>query len=107
MLAELIDELTPQLVRRIVPRLPDQTPAWEGHVEGILSQLVATLRQGRVDASGYEVRLTLDAGVESFLHIMGVVESAVYDLLDERRVTPPAREMRLLAAWFATLRDKT
>ena len=107
MLAELIEELTPQLVRRIVPRLPEQTPAWEGHVEGILSQIVAALRQAHVDASGCDVKLTFTADVESFLRVIGVVEGVVYDALDERRVTPAVREMRLLAAWFMAVRDKT
>ncbi|HWE29280.1 MAG TPA: ATP-binding protein, partial [Polyangia bacterium] len=92
---------------RIVTRLPEQTSAWEGHVEGILSQVVAALRQGHVDASSCDVKLTLNADVESFLRIVGIVESAVYDMLDERRVAPPALEMRLLAAWFAAVRDKT
>ena len=107
MLAEWIEELTPQLVRRIVPRLPEQTPAWEGHVEGILLQLVTALREGQVDASGCDVKLTFATGVESFLHVIGVVEGVVYDALEERRVTPAAREMRLLAAWFMAVRDKT
>ncbi|MCU1283278.1 MAG: multi-sensor signal transduction histidine kinase, partial [bacterium] len=107
MLAALIEELTPQMVRRIVPRLREQTPAWEGHVEGILLQIVTALRQGHVDASGCDVKLTFTAGVESFLQVIGVVESVVYDTIDERRATPAVREMRLLAAWFMAVRDKT
>ncbi len=107
MLAEFIEELTPQLVRRIVARLPEQTSAWEGHVEGVLSQLVAALRLRHVDSSGSEFKLTLTPDVESFLRLLDVVESVVYDTLDERRAAPPVREMQLLASWFAAVRDTT
>src|SRR4051812_45520122 len=107
MLAALMEELTAQMVRRIVPRLHEQTPAWEGHVEGILLQIVTSLRQGHVDGSECDVTPTFIAGVESFLQVMGVVESVVYDTIDEGRGMPAVREMRLLAAWFAAVRDKT
>src|SRR3954468_11591869 len=107
MLAALMEELTPQMVRRIVPRLGEQTPAWEGHVEGILLQIVTALRHGHVDGSDCDVTPTFTAGVESFLQVIGVVESVVYDTIDEGRVTPAVREMRLLAAWFTAVRDET
>jgi PAS domain S-box-containing protein len=105
MLGELIEELTPQLVRRIVGRLPEQTPAWEGHVQGFLTELVAALRQGDVEVSGCDSRLSITADIEPFLRLLGVVESVVYEALDERGVTAPAREMRVLAAWFSEVRE--
>ena len=105
MLAEWIEELTPQLVRRIVPRLPEQTSAWEGHAQGFLTDLLAALRQGEVEVASCDSRLNINADIEPFLRILGVVENVVYETLDERGVAPPAREMRVLAAWFSALRE--
>jgi PAS domain S-box-containing protein len=105
MLGEWIEELTPQLVRRIVARLPDQTSVWAGHVEGFLTQLLGVLRRGEVEVEGCDTKLNITADVEPFLRILAVVEAVVYETLDERGVTAPAREMRVLAAWFSAVRE--
>jgi PAS domain S-box-containing protein len=113
MLAELLEELSPQLVRRMqtkvaaapAPRVARVPVERSGE---LVRQLIAALRAERVGKLSCALPIGTDS--EPFLLMLGALEECVYDALDEHSVAMPAREARLLARWFgaaaeAALRD--
>ncbi|MCU1282114.1 MAG: multi-sensor signal transduction histidine kinase, partial [bacterium] len=113
MLAELLEELTPQLVRRVQARIaassdPERAPARSAveRSSELLQQLVATLRGQRIHTASCESHSSIGLDVEPFLRTLRLLKECVYDAIEERGISIPAREVRLVADWFGGLNDK-
>src|SRR5258706_10346303 len=96
MLADLAQELAPQLIRRL------QAVS----ASGLVSELVATLRRQSVDAAACDRFVAIGFDVESTLTALGHLREALYDAIEERGPVVPPRELRLLGDWFAVLSER-
>src|SRR5690349_13351172 len=113
MLADLLEELAPQLVRRVEARIaassgPELAPA-RCPVErssALLRQLVSALRRQRVEFAPCDSQKSIGVDVQPFLRTLGLLKECVYEAIEERAQSVPAREMRVLADWFGTLTEK-
>ena len=102
MVGDVIEELKPQLVRRVVAR--------GGRASDCLSDMVAdlfaSLRSGRVIAREDAEALALGADVEHALRTVAVLRDCVFDALEEYSHALSARESRLLVEWFTTTTER-
>ncbi|MDB4969693.1 MAG: multi-sensor signal transduction histidine kinase [Myxococcales bacterium] len=114
MLAELLEELTPQLVRRVNARIadspsPELAPARcpAERTSALLHELVAALRRQRVDLAPCDMHFAIGVDVEPLLSTVRLLKECVYDEIDERGLAVPPRELRLIGDWFAELSEKS
>jgi PAS domain S-box-containing protein len=114
MLAELLEELTPQLVRRVGARIaasparelaPERCPSERS--SALLQQLVVALRQQRVDLGPCDMAFPIGVDVQPLVTNVRLLKETVYDAIEERALTVPAREMRILADWFGAITEKS
>jgi PAS domain S-box-containing protein len=97
MLAELLEELTPQLIRRLqTERAPD-----------LVRELVATLRRQHVDPSACDSLTSIGSDVASVLGALHSIRESIYDAIEERDLVVPPRELRLVTEWLTLLTERT
>ncbi len=111
MLAELLEELAPQLVRRVDARIaassqPEMAPGRcrTKRTSELLRALVAALREGRVELGTCDGAIGVD--VDPFLGTLRLLKEAVYDVLDEHEQEIRPREVRVVGDWFAALTER-
>src|SRR4051812_42260179 len=87
MLADLLEELTPQLVRRVKARAADSShPTFAPprcqleRTQQILGELIRALRAGVIDLERCRVKTVLSLDVQPFLATLRRVRECVYDL---------------------------
>jgi PAS domain S-box-containing protein len=106
MLAQLLAELKPQLLRRVEARLQmgadDERRRW---LPLLVDELVSALQLGRSDPKPCRRRLAFGIDIEPHLAKLRALKESVYELIEERELLVPAREMRVLAEWFAALTE--
>jgi PAS domain S-box-containing protein len=95
MLADVLEEVTPQLCRQV----PGDWTA------PLLRNLVDGLRAGRVDLPACDA-LNKAVLAKPFLQAIHGLERAVYELIEERQLALSPREIRVLAEWFGSLRER-
>ncbi len=95
MLAELLEELSPQLLRRLEAR-PEAA--------GFLHQLIAALRDGRLDALASEAKTVIGLDVKATLDTIRLLKTSVYEIVDGR--SPPTNELWLAAEWFSMVTER-
>jgi PAS domain S-box-containing protein len=104
MLADVLEELTPQLARGAAARMAGargdttQSSRW-------LCELVVALREERVDVSARDEGLTIAAEPEEATARLRALKETVYQAIEERDLDVKPREMRLLGDWFAALTE--
>jgi len=101
MLADLIAELKPQLVRRTAKAVEAPPERLHGLVDG----LVGALRSGRADVMPCRSHVGLTLDVEKLLTLVRALRSSVYDTIEERQPMVAPRDMRVLADWFAAIQE--
>ena len=112
MLADILRELTPQLVRRVEagtsacphPERAENRCTPE-RVPALIGQLIQALQTGRVDVSPCQSQLKLGLDIPAVLLRMRVLRGCVYDLIEERGIQVHVRDMRVLADWFGALTE--
>jgi PAS domain S-box-containing protein len=95
MLADLLEELTPELCRKVPG---EWTPSLVRH-------LIDALRAGRVDLPACDA-LNKVVRAEQFLQSVRGLQRAVYDLIEERQLALSPREVRLLGEMFGSLSER-
>ncbi|HVR02901.1 MAG TPA: PAS domain-containing sensor histidine kinase [Polyangia bacterium] len=108
MLADLLEELSPELIREVRERsalVPHANRSPDDLVSAMLAVLTASLGKGHLDASPLGRVPGLSADVESFRTTARLLEDAVYEALEKREAIP-LREARILGAWAAALSER-
>jgi PAS domain S-box-containing protein len=115
MLTEFLEELRPQLQRRIEARIAASRanapqPAVPGRRVGerlpaLLNELISALRTGRVAEAPCGAHCGLGSDVEAWLNELALVQACIYDLIEERGLRLGGREIRVLAEWFGAHRE--
>jgi PAS domain S-box-containing protein len=98
MVADVIEELKPQLVRRVVAR----GGRGDDCLSGLVADLIASLRSGRVLARRDTGILAVGGEAEAVQATVGILRDCVFDVIEEYAHAPTPRESRLLAEWFTT-----
>jgi PAS domain S-box-containing protein len=107
MLAQLVAELKPQLVRRVAARLSGNSEESRRWLPFLVDELVTALEAGRIDVKPCRKRLAFGIDVEPRLEKLRLLKEAVYDAIEERDLLVPARELRVLGEWFGALTEGT
>ena len=96
-LADLIEELTPELVRKVAKEGEEAgtRPSW------LLAALATNLRNGRVEVASCAQIFDIATDSTAIVEMIQALRDAIYDALEERALLVSTREMRLLAQWFA------
>jgi PAS domain S-box-containing protein len=96
MVGDIIEELKPQLERRVIAR---GGGAGEP-LSTLLADLVASLRSGRVAAPADAATRAIGGDAEHSLGTIRILRDCVFDVIEEYSYAPSARESRVLTEWF-------
>jgi PAS domain S-box-containing protein len=103
-LAEILDELAPQLIAAVERALPRATELSVRRVEPLptlIHDLVEQLR-GRPTAK-QRTELPIQIDVTSLVTALRLLKQSIYALIDERKLPVTPRDMRIAGDWFADL----
>jgi PAS domain S-box-containing protein len=109
MLADLLEELSSELIRGVRERsafTPHANHFPDELISAMLAALIASLRKRHLDASPLGGVPVLGAELESFGTTARVLEDAVYEALEQRDLAIPVRDARILGAWAAALSER-
>ncbi len=98
MLGDIIEELKPQLLRRVVAR-GDRAGEC---LSALVADLVASLRSGRIETPAPFGNSPIRHDSDAALRTVRLLRDSVFDVMEEYSLAPSVQESRLLTDWFAT-----